>query len=90
MQVAKKDNIEKRIMFYWSKWYSAEIHKGEDYDVLHKTIVILIANFELDKLKEIEKFHTKWQIREEEFRKIVLTDTLEVRIIELPKLKKTA
>jgi len=88
MQVAKNSNIEKRIMFYWSKLYSAEIHKGEDYDVLHKTIVILIANFELDKLKEIGKFHTKWQIREEEFRKVVLTDTLEVHIIELPKLIK--
>ena len=86
MQVAKKDSIEKRIMFYWSKLYSAEIHKGEDFDVLHKTIVILIANFELDKLKEIPKFHTKWQIREEEYGKIVLTDTLEIHIIELPKL----
>ena len=88
MQVAKKENIEKRVMFYWSKLYSAEIHKGEDFDVLHKTIVILIANFELDKLKKIPKFHTKWHIREEEYRKIVLTDTLEIHIIELPKLKK--
>ena len=88
MQVAKKDSIEKRIMFYWSKLYSAEIHKGKDFDVLHKTIVILIANFELDNLKEIPKFHTKWQIREEEYRKMVLTDTLEIHIIELPKLIK--
>ena len=30
MQVAKNDNIEKRIMFYWSKLYSQEIHRGED------------------------------------------------------------
>lgn len=88
MQVAKNDNIEKRIMFYWSKLYSSEIYRGQDYEALHKTIVILIANFELDRLKEIAKFHTKWQIREEEFRKIVLTDTLEVHIIELPKLIK--
>ena len=88
MQVVKNDNMEKRIMFYWSKLYSQEIHKGEDYDVLHKTIVILIANFKLEKLKEIPKFHTKWQIREEEYRKIILTDTLEIHIIELPKLIK--
>ena len=88
MQVAKNDNIEKRIMFYWSKIYSQEIHKGEDYDVLQRTIVILIANFELDNLKEIPKFHTKWQIREEEYRKIILTNTLEIHILELPKLKR--
>ena len=88
MQVAKNDNIEKRIMFYWSKLYSQEIHRGEDYDVLQKTIVILIANFELDNLKEIPKFHTKWQIREEEYRKVILTSTLEIHIMELPKLKR--
>ena len=88
MQVAKQDNIEKRIMFYWSKVYTAEIQEGEDYGVLKRTIVILIANFKLDQLKEISKFHTKWQIREEEYRKIILTDTLEFHILELPKLKK--
>ena len=88
MQVAKNDNIEKRIMFYWSKIYSQEIHKGEDYDILQRTIVILIANFELDNLKEIPKFHTKWQIREDEYRKIILTNTLEIHILELPKLKR--
>ena len=88
MQVVKNDNMEKRIMFYWSKLYSQEIHKGEDYDVLNRTIVILIANFQLYKLKEIPKYHTKWQIREEKYRKIILTDTLEIHIIELPKLKK--
>ena len=44
--------------------------------------------FLFDQLKEISKFHTKWQIREEEYRKIILTDTLEIHIIELPKLKK--
>ena len=88
MQVAKKEDIEKRIMFYWSKLYSSEIYSGQDYNVLHRTIAILIANFELDNLKEIPKFHTKWQIREEKFRKIILTDTLEIHIIELPKLVK--
>lgn len=88
MQVVKKDNIDRRIMFYWSKLYSSEIYKGQDYDVLHKTIVILIADFQLDNLKRIPKFHTKWQIREEKYRKKILTDTLEIHIIELPKLIK--
>ena len=88
MQVAKKDNMDRRIMFYWSKLYSSEISSGEDYNILHKTIAILIADFELDILNTIPKFHTKWQIREEDFRKIILTDTLEIHIIELPKLIK--
>ena len=88
MQVVQQKDIDRRIMFYWSKTYTGEIKESEKYSVLRKAIVILIANFELEKLKEIPKFHTKWQIREEEYRKIILTDTLEIHIMELPKLEK--
>lgn len=88
MQVIQNSDIEKRIMFYWSKLYVSGIHEGEEYYNLNKTIVILIANFELDSIKEIPKYHTKWEIREEEYRKIILTNVLEIHIIELPKLKR--
>ena len=39
-------------------------------------------------IKEIPKYHTKWEIREEEYSKVVLTDVLEIHIIELSKLTK--
>ncbi len=45
-----------------------------------------IADFELEHLKDVEKYHTKWQIREEEYSKKILTDVLEIDIIELEKL----
>lgn len=86
MQVTEQEDIEKRIMFYWSKLYFSQIKEGDQYEGLHKTIVILIAKFELDSIKEIGNFHTKWNIREEKFSKTILTDVLEVHIIELPKL----
>lgn len=88
MQVVQQQDIDKRIMFYWGKIYTEEIKEKQKYSVLPKTIVILIANFKLKNLKEIPKYHTKWQIREEEYRKILLTNTLELHIIELPKLIK--
>lgn len=88
MQVAVKKDIEKRIMFYWSKLYFSQIKEGERYKELNKTIVILITKFELESIKEIKKFHTKWKIREEKYSKIILTDVLELHIIELPKLMK--
>ena len=88
MQVVKYSNIVKRIMYYWSKLYTSEVSSGKDYNELNKTIVIMIADFELDVTKHIPKYHTKWEIREEEFFKTVLTDVLEINIIELPKLKK--
>ncbi|MBO5348496.1 MAG: Rpn family recombination-promoting nuclease/putative transposase [Clostridia bacterium] len=50
----------------------------------------LIADFELDRLKSIKKHVTKWNIREEEYSKIILTDVLEICIIELPKYNKYA
>ena len=88
MQLVDKKNIEKRLLFYWSKIYSKSIKSGKDYSNLEKTIVILISNYELDSLKEIPKYITKWNIREEEYCKIILTDVLEICIIELPKFGK--
>lgn len=88
MQVTEQEDIEKRIMFYWSKLYFSQIQEGDQYENLHKTIVILIAKFKLDSIKDIENYHTRWTIREEEFSKIILTDVLEIHIIELPKLIK--
>ena len=88
MQLIDKKNIEKRILFYWSKMYSSSIKAGKDYDDLEKTIVILISDYELDSLKKIPKYQTKWQIREEEYHQIILTDVMELYIIETSKFMK--
>lgn len=85
MQVVNEHNIEKRILYYWSKLYISSIKKGEEYDNLQKTIVILIADFELENLKELVECHTKWEIRETMHTKTILTDVLELHIIQLPK-----
>ncbi len=87
MQVAKESNIEKRMLYYWSKLYTKELKAGEDYSKLHKTIAILMANFKISELKEIPKFCTKWQIKEEEYTSVILTDALEIYIIEIPKIR---
>ena len=68
--------------------YNMSIKSGKDYNTLEKGIVILISDYELDVLKEIEKYITKWNIREEEYQKIILTDVMEIYIIELPKFEK--
>ncbi len=36
--------------------------------------------------QNLSKGHTVWQLREKDFPKIILTDTCEIHIIELPKL----
>lgn len=88
IQLADKGNIEKRILDYWSNLYSMQLKIGKDYEELRKTIVILIADYELDFIKDLEKVHTKWQIREEEYFEKLLTEDLEIHIISLPKARK--
>ena len=68
--------------------FSRSVKSGNDYSELEKTIVILISDYELESLKKIPKYSTKWQIREEKYSQIVLTDVLELYIIELPKFIK--
>ena len=87
VQVAKNQNIADRILWYWSNLYSNSINKGEDYIKTKKAIAILIADFDLSNLTKIPKFHTSWHIREDEFSEIILTEKLELHIIELKKLE---
>ena len=88
MQVVDKKNIEKRILFYCSKMYVQSIQAGKDYIKLQKSIAILISNYALPPLKEIKKYVTKWNLREEDYGNVILTDDIEIYIIEVPKFKK--
>ena len=87
MQILDNRDTIKRILYYWAKKYSKELQKGKPYLDLKRTICVLIADFEIDILKNLE-FHTQWKIIEEKNRKTVLTDDLELHIIELPKMRK--
>ena len=84
LQLIDKNNTIERMLYYWSRLYSRKIRKGGEYQELPKTIVILISNFRIKELG-IEDYYTKWQIMEAT-RKIVLTEKLELYIIELPNI----
>jgi len=77
-----------RILYYWADTYKRQIKRGEEYGMLNRTISIVILDHEIEALKGIEKLGTKWQIRDNETGKRVLTDRLEIVIIELPKAKR--
>ena len=86
MQLVDEKNIEKRIVFYLSKMYTQNLKKAHNYSELNKCISILFIDFELEKLKEIPKYLTKWNIREENYGKIILTEVLEFYIIDMSKI----
>ena len=87
MQIADNKNIEKRILFYWAKLYLKQLEAGENYNQLNRSIGIIFLDYEIEKLKELPT-HTKWQIKESENGKYLLTEDLEIHIIELTKIKK--
>lgn len=86
LQIVDKKNIIERILYYWSRLYSRQIKSGEYYKILQKAIVILITDFKLENLEELD-YHSRWKIMEDkQGKKIILTQKLEIDIIELPKI----
>ena len=49
--------------------YISNLSEGEDYKKLKKTIIVLFADFELEELKLINDYYSKWQIKEGKERK---------------------
>ncbi|MDE7230441.1 MAG: Rpn family recombination-promoting nuclease/putative transposase, partial [Oscillospiraceae bacterium] len=82
IQLCDKGNFRERSLYYWSKIFSGELKKGEDYSELKKTISINILNFNLF---DCEEFHSKFSMLEET-RHELLTDKCSVLFFELKKL----
>ena len=87
MQVAKYENMPDRMLWYWAKLYSSDIKHAEKYSGARKVVSILIADFNIDVLKDIKRYHSSWHIREDELSTIILTKKFEMHIIELKKLE---
>ena len=85
MQLVDRKNIEKRILYYWSKMYIQGIKQAEDYEKLEKSIIILFTDYELEVLKDIKKYITQWKKKKKEYNQTVLTNVLEIYIIEIKK-----
>ena len=61
MQLVDTGEMKERILYYWSKIFTRQLKKGQEYKEIEKTIVILIANFEIKGLEDL-KYHTEWKI----------------------------
>ena len=89
MQSGNYEFIKDRLTFYLCKTFGMEaIRAGENYKDTRRTVAVLICKDKLNVLKEIPKWRTTWHIREDEYRTEVLTNKLEVVIIEIEKITK--
>ena len=86
LQVEPYPYMDKRMLEYWGSMYDAKINSGDSYKVLKPTISILIADYKISNLKHITKYHTIWNLREKEFTDTVLTNDIEMHILEIPKI----
>ena len=87
MQMFYFKNFIPRFLDYWSKLYSGQLKKGDNYELLHKAVSIAIINQNIPNLKELQA-HTIWHIREDGNHRKILTNNLELHIIEVQKVKK--
>jgi len=87
LQVAPYKYMTKRMLDYWAMMYASKISIGESYKVLKPIISILIADYKLDELKDVDKYHTTWNLREREYHNKIITRDMELHILEIPKIK---
>ena len=88
IQLANNGDIVDRFLYYWSRVFGSQLSKGSKYNTLNKTIGILILDFELQELKNIKELGLKWHITLDNHPTIILTDKLELCILELPKARR--
>lgn len=88
LQVLPHKQMEKRMLFYWASMYQSKMDKGNNYDKLKPTISILIADYKIPEIKDIQKYHTTWNLREEEYTSKIMSNDIEMHILEIPKIKK--
>ena len=85
LQLINPYNIAERILYYWAKIYGSQIKAGENYNLLKKTISILIIDFELPELEAFKDAHTEWKLLEKRNTKVIIFKNIEIHIIEIPK-----
>ena len=87
LQVLPYQFMAERMLEYWAVMYDNKINSGQGYDVLKPSISILIADYNLKQLKNISRYHTIWNLREKFSSDIILTNNIEMHVLEIPKIK---
>lgn len=86
MQTRRHPALRERVLFYWARLYTSQLHHRRRYPSLQRCIVILIADFtELDG----PEFHSVFQVLDRKCQRL-FSPTLELHLLELPKLRNLA
>ncbi|MFD1674785.1 Rpn family recombination-promoting nuclease/putative transposase [Alicyclobacillus fodiniaquatilis] len=86
IQLRDQKDMEKRTLYYWSKLYGSQLVQGEIYRSLCRTVTINILGFNYI---DNERYHNTFHLREDNTG-LILTDDIEIHMIELEKLRDIA
>lgn len=89
IQLINNKNLQERLLYYFSRLYSSQVHRGDNYRDSKRIILVAILDYELDVTKKVKKFETIWNLRECQNPEKILTDKIEIHIIELKKVRNT-
>ncbi len=89
LQIKHYSNMKNQILEYWPTMYGSQILDEKRKKQINQTISILITNYDLDEIRDIEQYHTVWNFREQKYQNLELTNELEIHILEIPKIKDT-
>ena len=84
VQLSGNSRFPERILYYWAANYSKLLKKGEEYEDLTPVISINLLNFNLNKVNK--NVHSCYMIYDTKNVRL-LTDHLQIHIIELKKFK---
>ena len=86
VQIKPQRSIWKRMLFYTSKMVVEQVKTGYQYDQIHRVISILIADFVM--VTENAGYHNRFRLYDENSR-ARFPDSLEINVLELPKIRET-
>ena len=87
IQLVKRNEFIKRLMWYFAKLYGKQAKIGEEYEKIKKVVLVAIIDFEIEETKDIKEMETIWKMIETKKRQKVLTDEIEIHIIEMKKAR---
>lgn len=86
IQLWNQWDIEKRTLFYWSQMYGGQLIEGGRYRDLCRTVTINILGFNYI---DNDRYHNTFHLREDHM-ELILTNDIEIHMIELQKLREIA
>nr|WP_162839393.1 Rpn family recombination-promoting nuclease/putative transposase [Ferroacidibacillus organovorans] len=86
IQLRDQQDMEKRSLYYWARMYGSQLVQGEIYRSLCRTVTINILGFNYI---DNDRYHNTFHLREDSTG-LILTNDIEIHMIELQKLREIA